>query len=422
MKSEKIYSLFLKEIENQERKTSSKRKGFRVIISFENISKRDKYISKYKKIEILNKFDLIPSLITYLDREQILKYEKEDLITKIEEDQRLFLSILDINKILNLNRCKNSQIPRTGRNVSIGIIDDGINNNFMSIAPVSKKNVNSREFKKSAGSEITHGTIMASIIGNQIKESSNIPIGIAPDVKLFDFDISNSKSEYFFSNILQIFDNITKENIEIDILLISLTSKHPSDGMDILSQACDILVDRGILIVCPAGNYGPKETSIGSPSAAKKVISFGSLTKELTITRHSGRGPTIDNRIKPDFCLPGSKIKIPLSNELQVKVTGTSVAAAIGAGLVALLKEFKPDASHSEIFNLLKNSSRNLELDKFSQGYGMPNIITIFEDLNLIPERIIPYNYLIRHSIKIAIEIIFVLIIIFYLFYFFRIT
>ena len=422
MKPKNIYHLFLKEIENQGSKTSDKREEFRVIISFEDISKRESFISKYKRLNVLDKFDFIPSLITILDTEQILKYEKEKLIKRIEEDQKLFLSILEVSEILDLNRGKNSEIPHTGRNVRIGIVDNGINSNFLSIPNVSRYHNNSKEFKKSIGNQITHGTIMASIIGNQFKDLLNVSLGIAPDAKLFDFDISNAKKEYFFSNVLQIFEIIIKDNIEIDVLLISLTSKHPSDGMDILSYACDMLVDKGILIVCPAGNFGPETTSIGSPSAAKKVISFGSLTKELTITQYSGRGPTIDNRIKPDFCLPGSRIQIPLSNELQVKVTGTSVAAAIGAGLVALIKEIKPKGSHNEIFDLLKNSTRNLELDKFSQGYGMLNIIKIFEELNLIHERIVPYKYLIKTSINISVGIIFILIVLFYFFYFFQIT
>jgi len=422
MNAEKIYHLFLKEIKNQGRKTSDKKEEFRVIISFDDISKRDSFISKNKKLNILNKFDFIPSIITNLDTEQILKYEKEDLIKKIEEDQKLFLSIFEINEILDLNRCKNSQIPHTGRNVSIGIIDDGINSNFPSISIISRYDDKGNEFKKGIGNQITHGTIMASIISNQFKDLDNNSIGIAPDVKIFDFNVSNSKQEYYFSNVLEIFDLIVNQNIQIDMLLISLTTQHPSDGMDILSFACNTLVDKGILIVCPAGNYGPSANTIGSPSAAKKVISFGSLTKDLDIAYFSGRGPTIDNRLKPDFCLPGSEIKIPISRDTRIKVTGTSIAAAIGVGLIALIKEYNPKAPFNKIYELFKNSCRDLNLDKFSQGHGMPNITSILKDQDLIHERILPYNNLMKKSIKIAVEFVLVFIALFYLFYFFRIT
>jgi len=422
MKSDKIYRLFLKEIENQGSKTSKKKEEYRVIISFDDISKRESFISKFKKLNILDKFDFIPSIITILDSNQILKYEKEELIKRIEEDQKLFLSILEVNEILDLNRCKNSQIPHIGRNVSIGIVDDGINSNFPSISIISRYDGKGNEFKKGISNQITHGTIMASIIGNQFKDLKNNSIGIAPDVKIFDFNISNSKKEYYFSNVLEIFDLIVNQSIKIDMLLISLTTQHPSDGMDILSLACDTLVDKGILIVCPSGNYGPNANTIGSPSAAKKVISFGSLTKDLDIAYFSGRGPTIDNRLKPDFCLPGSEIKIPLSKDIRIKVTGTSIAAAIGVGLIALIKEYNPKTPFNKIYELIKNSCRDLHLDKFSQGHGMPNITSILKDQNLIHERILPYNYLMKKSIRIAAEFALVFIALFYLFYFFRIA
>ncbi|MFX1374265.1 MAG: S8 family serine peptidase [Promethearchaeota archaeon] len=422
MKKAKIYPLFLNKLENQKKENSNKKKKFRVIISFDNISKRDNFISKNKALNILNKFDLIPSLLTELELNQVLEYEKEKLIEIIEEDQRLHLSLLEVNEILDLKRCKRSQISHTGKNVKIGIIDDGINTNFSSISNVTKYSHNMKGFKRNINKKITHGTIMAGIIGNQFKDYDDTSIGIAPDANFIDFDISNINQEYYFSDVLQILNYIIGKNIEVDILLIALTSRDPSDGKDNLSRTCDLLVDRGILIISPAGNFGPKAKTIGSPSASKKVISIGALTSDLTIAQFSSRGPTIDNRIKPDFCLPGTNIKVPLSNDLQTAVTGTSVSAAIGAGLIALIKEIQPKIKDNEIFEVIKNSSRDLETDQFSQGFGMPVIINIFKERNLIHEKIIPYNFLVKKSLKMSIEFILILIVLFYFFYFFRVT
>lgn len=421
MKLDKIDPLFQKEIKNLGSKTPGKKQEFRVIISFDNIKIRDSFVSREKKLENLQKFDFIPSICLNLNITQIREYEKEDLIKKIEKDQQLFLSILEINEILDLNKSKNSQISHTGKNVTIGIVDDGIDSTFLSISNNIMCVSNRKDLKKSRKDQISHGTIMASIINNQFTEL-NSAIGVAPEAEIIDFDISNSRNEYYFSDILQIFDIITKQKIKIDILLISLTTKTPSDGNDILSNACEVLVDKGILIVCPAGNFGPKPNTIGSPAAAKHVISIGSITKELTISQYSGRGPTVDKRLKPDFCLPGSKISIPLSSELRATVTGSSVSAAIGAGLIALIREYKPQSSPQEIFELLKRTSKDLELDQYSQGYGIPNINAIFDELNLIHEKIIPYNYLIKKSITIAIGFSIILIVLFYFFNFFKIS
>ena len=413
MNSNKIYPFFLKLIENQKEDSPKEKKEFRTIISFENISKRDKFISKNKTLKILKKFDIIPAFSAYLKKEQILKFDKDVLIKLIEEDQRLFLSLLEVNEILELDKYKKSQISYTGKNVKVGIVDNGINSSFQAISNVSRYQI--KKTKRNPR-EITHGTLMASIIANQFKDRENDYIGIAPGVKFSDFDISSSTNDYYFSQILEVFDLINKEDIEIDVLLISLTTSDPSDGKDILSLACNLLVDHGIIIVSPAGNYGPDPQTIGSPSAASRVISFGAVTKELLIDQFSSKGPTIDDRLKPDFCLLGSNVKVPLTDDLVVKVTGTSVAAAIGVGLIALIKDFKPDLTYITLFEILKKSCKDLNLENFSQGHGMPLIVNIFKSANLFHEKILPYNIIVKKAIKLSVEFTILFFVLYFLF------
>jgi len=419
MKYQKIYPLFIEKIKGQPKKQ-------RVILSFKNLSDRKKFISKNTKLKIIKKFNLIPSIKVSLSKEQILTYDNDKLVKQIEEDQQLYLSMLDVMEILELSDYRTSQISFTGRNVNVGILDVGINKNFTSISNIemihqkldnSEKEITLKKEKH----EISHGTIMASIISNQFKNSDEILIGIAPHVKIHDFDILNKKEKYYFSHILEFFDIIIKKKIMIDVLLISFTTSNPSDGKDILSLSCNALVDKGIIIVSPAGNFGPEPQTIGSPGAAKKVITFGTLEKEVTIPEFSGRGPTLDERIKPDFCLPGSKISIPLSQNLRASVTGTSVSASFGAGIIALIKEFEPTISYDELIKLLENSSVDLDYDNNAQGYGMLIIPRIFKTLNLYQKKIVPYNYLLKISLKYSIEFLIILIVLFYFFYFFRI-
>jgi len=417
MAGKKIYPYFLEKMQK-----SNSKEEFRVIISFEDTTKRDDFLSRHKNLAILKKFDVIPSINLHLTFEQIKNLEKDELIFNIEQDQKLYLSILDVNEILELNDYRKSQISYTGRNVKIGIIDNGINKTYDSISDIEIDKFDFIDEKESVvikKTDISHGTTMASIIGNQYKDSYYSFLGIAPNAKFIDFNISVSNNEYYFSNILEIFDLINSQSIKIDILLISFITLNPSDGNDILSLACNLLVDKGIIIVCPAGNFGPESYSIGSPSAAKKVITVGSLTKNLDISNFSSRGPTLDERLKPDFCLPGSKIEVPLSNELGIRVSGTSVSAAFCVGIIALLKEFNPNASYNEILNLMQKASSDLSYDQNSQGYGIINIVNVFKKLDLYQEKVLPYKDLIKRSFKFTIEFTFILILIYYIFYFF---
>lgn len=413
-----IYPVFKKKIEHQSNNTQ-----LRVIISFENLSNRDEFIKTNTDLKILGKNEFIPSVYVNLKKDQIINLEKNKSIKILEEDQKLYFSMLDVIEILELDDYKNAHISFKGDNVKVGIIDEGIDNKFLSLSHSDSRleRIEKKEKIKTQREDISHGTIIASIIGNQFKDIDENFIGIAPNVHFIDFKLSNSKREYYFSDILDIFENIYKKNIVIDILLISLTTKEPSDGNDILSLACNSFVTSGLIIVCPAGNFGPKNYSIGSPGAAKKVITFGSLNKDLLISDFSGRGPTLDERTKPDLCLPGSNIIVPLSDNLQVRVTGTSVSASIGVGIIALIKEYDPNISYEEILDLMKKSRIDLNQEQNSQGFGTIRVTDIFENLDLFHEKLVPYNYLIKKSLLVSTEFMILFIFLFYVLLFFRI-
>lgn len=114
--------------------------------------------------------------------------------------------------------------------------------------------------------------------------------------------------------------------------------------------------------------------------------------------------------------IPGSDVKIPLSDYLAVRVTGTSVAAAIGAGLIAIIKDFNTDLTYSTLFEILKKSCKDLNLENFSQGHGMPIIVKIFKNMNLFHEKILPYNILVKKAIKFSVEFTILFIVLYFLF------
>ncbi len=414
-----IYTPFKKKIDTQH-----KDQQFRVLISFSTLSNREKFIEKNKDLKIFDKFDFIPSIYTNLEKDQIYHFEKEKIIEQIEEDQKLHFSMLDVSEILGLNDYQNSHIIYRGTNINVGIVDDGINESLPSIPKLKDPLDGNKKRNKIEVpvKDITHGTIMASIISNQFKDIDDRFIGIAPNVNLIDLKLTKLDEEYHISDVLKIFEKINKDRVHIDILLITLTTKDPSDGKDILSLACNLFTENGLIIVSPAGNFGPDSYTIGSPGAAEKVITVGALTKELTIPSFSGRGPTLDERVKPDLCLPSSNIIVPLSNNLRVRVTGTSVSASIAVGIIALIKEFNPQISYNAILDLIKTSRLDLNFDPTAQGLGTIRINDLFEKLDLFHEKLVPYSYLIKRSFKLAIEFLVLFGLVFYLLYFLKIA
>ena len=122
------------------------------------------------------------------------------------------------------------------------------------------------------------------------------------------------------------------------------------------------------LPVFAAGNEGPTEQTIGSPAAAKNVLTVGA-TQNLrtspsmgwadgnpaTTAKYSSRGPCKDGRIKPDVAAPGTGVLSTraygcsyvgygvCTNENYAYNCGTSMATPLTAGAVALVREWLVD-------------------------------------------------------------------------------
>ena len=102
-----------------------------------------------------------------------------------------------------------------------------------------------------------------------------------------------------------------------------------------------------------AGNSGPGNGSVGSPSTAKNVLSVGATnhgSSAESMASFSSCGPTDDNRIKPDLTIPGASVisadndgNIGTNNCATVPMSGTSMASPAAAGFGALVRQYYTD-------------------------------------------------------------------------------
>lgn len=129
--------------------------------------------------------------------------------------------------------------------------------------------------------------------------------------------------------------------------------------------------------------------TVPAPSSEPVTIStYNAYDNSLFI--HSSRGYTITGQIKPDLAAPGVDITSPLPNGRFASRTGSSMAAAITAGAVALLVawgETRPVPrllTNAEIKNFLirgADRSETLLYPNREWGYGTLNLYQIFENL-----------------------------------------
>ncbi len=422
LKTARLYPLFAKKIKDnlssgsfQEKSISKIFKDikFQVIITFENIVDKTVFISQNKNLEVMNQFNIIPSLVTRLSLNSINEFQENELIKRIEEDQQLHLALNDVIEFTRLKSYKLSQIKYTGKDINIGLIDKGIQTYyesfFESYIEEFEKKIKVSTIRKERDinqrRDISHATLMASIICNKIKDENEIRLGIAPDANVVDLPVSREQDIIYMSDVLNILDDILKQELDVDILLISFSTSEPSDGKDILCKACEVIIDSGIIVIVPAGNEGPFPSSIGSPGALEKAISVGSLDKNDEVSSFSGRGPTISGVEKPDLYLYGSKVDVPVLKDFSMKVSGTSVAAAIAAGIVALVKEYNSGYTTEDVKEILSDFYKEHERHKKRM-----DAVVLFKQLGMYSRRLIPYNYIAKRSLSITLQIVVVIV------------
>ena len=124
-----------------------------------------------------------------------------------------------------------------------------------------------------------------------------------------------------------------------------------------LIEVIDAVWQAGIIVVAAAGNNGPGENTITCPGIAKKIITVGSADDQKTMLGHglkrgySGRGPTRDCIVKPEILAPGTGIRScgnMGTRSFSIK-SGTSMAAPVVTGMLALLLEKYPELTPNQV-------------------------------------------------------------------------
>jgi subtilisin family serine protease len=181
---------------------------------------------------------------------------------------------------------------------------------------------------------------------------------------------------------------------------------------DLMATAAEVLNFAGITVVVSAGNNGPFAGTITTPGTDPYVITVGALDDNGTslladdlMATYSSRGRTpFDSLSKPDVVAPGRKmisLRSPGSSldamypDRQVSVlgavspdyyrlSGTSMAAPIVAGAIALMYERNPTLSPAQVKKRLKSTATPLwSMTSIDRGAGLINAYAAAASINM---------------------------------------
>jgi serine protease AprX len=223
-----------------------------------------------------------------------------------------------------------------------------------------------------------HGTHVAGIIAGNGYDTFGSRAGIAPDANLVGLKVLDGNGRGVISNVIAAIEWSITNRAAYNIRVINLSvgsSITESYNTDPLALAAKRAVDAGIVVVAAAGNLGKNAQGkaqyggITAPGNAPWVLTVGASSTEGTVSRlddvyapYSSRGPSaIDYQAKPDLLAPGTGVvslsdatsllyltnpglllKGLLGNKPYISLTGTSMAAPVVAGTVALMLQANP--------------------------------------------------------------------------------
>jgi serine protease AprX len=252
-----------------------------------------------------------------------------------------------------------------------------------------------------------HGTHVAGLVAGDGTASGGAFTGVAPRANLVDVRVIGSSGATTVSTLIRGMQWVLAHRATYNIRVVNLSAGAPvatSYKTDPLAAAVEVLILAGVTVVVSAGNNGPGDATITTPGSDPYVVTVGAIDDNATTTLDddtfpswSSRGPTpIDLVAKPELVAPGRKmvsLRSPGSTldvalpDRQVagldplapayfRLSGSSMAAPVVSGVVALMLEKNPALTPAQVKHRLKTTVTPLAYGSaMTTGAGLVNAV-----------------------------------------------
>jgi serine protease AprX len=303
----------------------------------------------------------------------------------------------------------NAGMPVTGKNVTVAVLDTGINGLHADLAGRVLQNVRLTDLQSAPLAFLDpvpvenvpntdpvagHGTFVAGVIGASGAASGGKYSGVAPGAKLLGL----SAGDLNLTHVLSGFDYLLERgaNYNVKVVNCSFSANTVFDMNDPVNVATKMLTDRGVNVVFSAGNTGPGNGTLNPYAMAPWVIGVGATNETGVLAPFSSRGTFGGELDQPTLVAPGvnvaslrSAVSItsvggvagadlgrlsPTELPFYTTASGTSFSAPQVAGAIALMLEANPALQPAEVKDILARTATPLPKYFYHEaGAGMLN-------------------------------------------------
>ena len=260
-----------------------------------------------------------------------------------------------------------SSISQTGKGVTVAVIDTGIDDTHPDLVGTV---VGGRDFSGLGAPDGTapvgpasyHGTMVASLIAGQGSPGAGVR-GVAPDAQLLSLSVgagvSGADTDTQISQAV-----IWAVDQGADVINISL-SRDSRTWPKSWDRAFSYAFEKDVVIVAASGNKVGEASKPSAPATMPGVVAVGGLSK-------TGEGAlqATTTGISLAVTAPAEELWGSYPNGGVREWSGSSAAAPLVTGLLALMIEADPQASANDLIQRLLGTANDLGQPGFDAIYG----------------------------------------------------
>ena len=268
-----------------------------------------------------------------------------------------------------------------GEGVTVAVIDTGVNGNVAELRGVvtggtDVSGLGTPDGQTPVGdpADSAHGTMVASLLAGRGTGEGNGVIGVAPEAELLavsvafgqDTGAEKTNDEQIAEGVRWAVDN------GADIINMSLT-RNTRDWPESWDDAFTYAFENDVVVVAAAGNRGSGTSEVGAPATIPGVLTVAGVDKEKNASLDaSSQGISIA------VAAPSEDL-VGVQPDGRVAIwSGTSGAAPLVSGLVALVRSEYPDLDAANVIERVIQTAEPKEPSAL-YGFGLIDPVTALE-------------------------------------------
>lgn len=239
-----------------------------------------------------------------------------------------------------------------GKGVTVAVIDTGVAGTVVELkgaitGGTDVSGIGSPDGQTPVGEKSDHGTEVASLLAGRGSTPGNGVIGVAPEASLLAVSVAfGDETGATVSNDDQIAQAVIwAVDNGADVINMSLT-RNTRDWPESWDAAFMHAFENDVVVVAAAGNRGSGTTEVGAPATIPGVLTVAGVDREGNASFDaSSQGITIA------VAAPSEDLVGVRPDGSYVQWSGTSAAAPLVSGLVALVRAQYPELDANNVIN-----------------------------------------------------------------------